>query len=52
MIVISFRHFMNQPRLCNRSQAVPTHLAAFSRACTHSLETGIGWRALPRGGKR
>ena len=28
----SFKHFMNQLRLCNRSRAVATHLASFSRA--------------------
>src|SRR5208337_1166438 len=31
---------MNQLRLCNRSRAVATHLASFSRAWAHSSETG------------
>ncbi len=36
----SFKHFMNQLRLCNRSRAVATHLASFSRAWTHSSDRG------------
>src|SRR5271157_1859491 len=48
----SFKHFMNQLRLCNRSRALATHLASFSRAWTHSSETGATCRALSRGGKR
>ena len=49
---VLFRHFMNQLRLCNRSRAVATHLASFSRAWTHTSETGATCRALSRGGKR
>src|SRR5271157_3868957 len=48
----SLKHFMNQLRLCNRSRAVATHLASFSRDWTHSSETGATCRALSRGGKR
>ena len=32
-------------RLCNRSRTVATHLASFSRAWTHSSETGATCRA-------
>ncbi len=42
----SFKHFMNQLRLCNRWRAVATHLASFSRAWAHSSETGATCRAL------
>jgi hypothetical protein len=37
---------MNQLRFCNRWRAVATHLASFSRAWTHSSETGATCRAL------
>ena len=43
---------MNRLRLCNRSCAVATHLASFSRAWTYSSETGATCRALLCGGKR
>ena len=47
----SFKHFMNQLRLCRRSRAVATHLASLRRHWTHSLETGRGCLDLSRGGK-
>ena len=38
----SFRHFMNQLKLCNRCRALATHARSWSRHCTQALETGSG----------
>src|SRR5271157_5220775 len=48
----SFRHFMNQLRLCNRSRAVATPLESLRCDFTQPSETGVGWRYLSRGGER
>ncbi len=48
----SFRHFMNQLRLCSRIRAIATDGPWFSRAFTHSSETATACRALSRGNQR
>ncbi len=41
---------MNQLRLCSRWRALTTQSASLSRHSSHALETGNGFRDLPRGG--